>query len=410
MTGKRIAKCAAAAALALLVFASGWFGTVPVSASSLTSLRQKQSQLKQEQQQIAQDLKKLKNDKAKKLEYKKALDAQITNKRNQIDNLNDQIAGYDADIKAKEAQIADKQRSIDEDTRKFKERVRALYLTGEASNLEIILSAENIMDLADKAELLRVISEHDTELINRLKSDMESVRQQKEQIEASRKSVTEARSEYEQDEKDLTQLENEAAQVIAGLSADEQQKLADNKKVAAQQAQLDRAIDDWFKAYYAELARKKNSAGGGGAGAGSGGYVSKGNFTWPVPSCTNITSGYGWRNLGGGSEFHKGVDISRGGIYGAPIVAADSGRVIQAGMGYYGTGYGGYGNVVAIDHGGGYSTLYGHMSRVAVGNGQQVKKGQIIGYVGSSGQATGPHLHFEIRVNGAAQNPMKWFG
>jgi len=413
LAGRRIAKCAAALALAFLIFASGQVGAAPAAASSsLGSLRQQQSQLERQQQQIAQQLKTLRDNKAKQLEYKNKLDAQITNKQNQIDNLNRQIAGYDADIREKEAQIAGKQRSIEADTEKFKERVRAMYLTGEASNLEIILNAKNIMDLADKAEILKVISKHDTALIERLKSDMESVRREKEEIETGRRAVTQAKSEYEQDKKDLAQLENEADKVLAGLSADERQKVADSQKVREQRAQADKAIDDWYQSYYRSLQQHTGGGTGGGSngGGGSGGYVSSGKFAWPVPSCTNVTSGFGRRNIGGGSEFHKGVDISRGGIYGAPIVAADSGRVIQAGMGVYGSGYGGYGNVVAIDHGGGYSTLYGHMASVAVHDGQQVTKGQIIGTVGSTGQSTGPHLHFEIRVNGTAQNPMNWFG
>ncbi len=422
MTGRWTTKLVTVT-LALLILSMGAFTDAPVSASSLTSLRQQQSRLKREQEQISGDLKSLRNNKTQKVEYKKKLDSQIAVKQNQIDNLNQQIAGYDADIQKKEAQIADKQKSIQSDTEKFKERVRAMYLTGEASQLEIILNAESIMDLADKAEILKAISRHDTQLINRLKSDMESVKIEKEQIQSSRKSVTDAKSECKQDKKELTQLENEVNRVIAGLSAEEKQKLYDSEKISGQQKQADKAIDDWYRSYYEaqkkkqqEQEQKRRKSGGSGGsggsagGAGSGGYVSSGHFAWPVPSCTNITSGFGWRNIGGGSEYHKGIDISRGGIYGAAIVAADSGRVIQAGMGFYGTGYGGYGNVVAIDHGGGYSTLYGHMSSVSVHAGQQVSKGQVIGHVGSTGQATGPHLHFEIRVNGTAQNPMKWFG
>ena len=417
MTGKKLARFAGAGLLALLIAVSapGVF-PAPAQASSLSQLQSQQQQLKDQQKQIAGDLAKLKNDKAQQVAYKNQLDAQIKNTQAQIDNLGSQVTALDSDIRDKEAQIASKQVSINTNYQKLKERLRALYLTGEASNLEVILNAKNIMDLADKTEILQVITEHDTDLINTLKSEMESVRTQKQQIEQNRAAVASAKSEYDQKQKDLQSLENQASQVIVKISSDQAQKQAESVQNAAQQKKLDQAVDDWFADYYRKQQeqQQQNRGGGGGGGSnvggnsgGGGGYVSQGQFTWPVPSCTHLSRGFGDMSTG---SFHKGVDIAGAGIYGAQIVAADSGRVIMAGWGNYGTGYGGYGNVVAIDHGGGYSTLYGHMSSVAVSTGQQVTKGQTIGAVGSTGDSTGPHCHFEIRVNGVAQNPMNWFG
>ncbi|MGN1112185.1 MAG: peptidoglycan DD-metalloendopeptidase family protein [Acutalibacteraceae bacterium] len=122
-----------------------------------------------------------------------------------------------------------------------------------------------------------------------------------------------------------------------------------------------------------------------------------GSFIWPVPYTHNITSYFGprWGRL------HGGIDIAAGGVDGQPIVAADSGTVILAGN--QGDGYGNY---VIIDHGNGYKTLYGHMSSVAAYTGQQVAQGEVIGYVGSTGNSTGPHLHFEIRVNDVQTDPL----
>lgn len=400
MTGRKLAKCAAVLFLALsLLFSPQLYS--PASASSLSDLQKKQTDLKRRQTEVASQIAKLKNDKNQKVQYKNALTEQIKTVQDQIDTYNDQIAALDKDILDKEAQIADKQKNIDSDFEKLKGRLRALYMTGEASNIEIILSAKSVMDLEDKTVAVKAITEHDSELINGLKSEMAEVQKQKSEIESNKKEATDAKTQLDTKQNELSALVNEANSVIADISANEQSAKSESAELAAERKKADQAIDDWYKAYYAS----QNSGGTGG----SGGYVSKGNFTWPVPSCTNITSGYGWRDIGSGKEFHKGIDISRSGIYGAPIVAADSGRVIQAGFGVYGSGYGGYGYVVAIDHGGGYSTLYGHMSRVAVSKGQQVSKGQVIGYVGASGEATGAHCHFEIRVNGVAQNPMNWF-
>jgi murein DD-endopeptidase MepM/ murein hydrolase activator NlpD len=395
LIGKKAVKLLAAVLAAFLLILSVP-AVQPAEASTLSELQQKQEELKQKKAEVDAQLESLKNDKSKKLQYKEVLLSQINTVEEQIDNLNDQIAQLNSDIKEKEQQIAQKQQDIDSDIEKLKERLYAIYLTGDASTLEIILNAKNLMDLADKAEVLKAITEHDTELINRLKEEMQSIADQKEEIEQQRDAVAEHKKEYDQKQAELTELVNEVNQTIAELSEDESAMEAQSKALAQQEAEAAEAIDAWYAQYYASQ---------GGGTSNSGGYVSTGNFTWPVPSCTTITSGFGAR----WGTVHKGIDISRSGIYGAAIVAADSGKVIKAGYGNYGTGYGGYGNVVAIDHGGGYSTLYGHMSRVAVSAGEYVTKGQVIGYVGSTGQSTGPHLHFEIRVNGVAKDPMNWF-
>lgn len=128
------------------------------------------------------------------------------------------------------------------------------------------------------------------------------------------------------------------------------------------------------------------------------------SLVWPVPGHTNITSGFGSR----WGTTHKGIDISDGSVNGAQIVAAMGGTVIQAGFGVSGSGYGGYGNCVAIDNGNGVVTLYAHMSSIACSVGMTVSAGQTIGFVGSTGDSTGPHLHFEIRLNGTAVDPLPY--
>ncbi|QAT48416.1 peptidase M23 [Caproiciproducens sp. NJN-50] len=395
MSGNKAVRILAAVLAAFLLLFSVP-AVQPAQASTLSDLQKKQSGLKQKKAQVDAQIKSLKNDETKKQQYKDALTSQINTVEEQIDNLNDQIAGLNSDIKEKESQIAQKQKEIDTDFDKLKERLYAIYLTGDASTMEIILNAKSVMDLADKTEILQAITQHDTELIDRLKEEMQSVSDQKTDIEKNRDAVAANKKEYDQKQTELTSYVNEANSALADIAADQSAAQAQSKALAKQEDEASKAIDAWYAEYYASK--------GGGTG-GSGGYVSTGNFMWPVPSCTSITSGFGPR----WGTVHKGIDISRSGIYGAQIVAADSGKVMQAGYGNYGTGYGGYGNVVAIDHGGGYSTLYGHMSRVAVSKGQQVTKGQTIGYVGSTGDSSGPHCHFEIRVNGVAKNPLNWF-
>lgn len=413
MAGKKICKRLISFTLVLSLFLLPSLMQPASAATNLSSLQQQQEQLKKQQAANAAKLKSLKADKAQKQAYKATLDSQVQTVQSQMDVLNKQITAYDADIKDREAKIAAKQTEIVDNTQKLKERLHALYLTGEASSLEIILSAQNIVDLADKTEALRAITAHDTELINALKSDMASIKTEKDTIEQNRENVAQAKVTMDSKKKELSDLVAEANAVIADISSDVSDAQAKDAQLAKQRTQLDAAVDQWYKDYYA--AQAKNNSGGGkssGGNSGSGGYVSKGNFAWPLPGINTITSGFGPR----WGTFHKGIDITSGSAYGKPIVAADSGRVMMAGWGNYGTGYGGYGNVVAIDHGGGYSTLYAHCSSVAVSAGQTVKKGQVIAYVGNTGDVSGSygahpgtHLHFEIRVNGVAKNPMNWF-
>ena len=131
--------------------------------------------------------------------------------------------------------------------------------------------------------------------------------------------------------------------------------------------------------------------------------TSTGSYVWPCPSSKGITSGYGMRkiNLYGYEKFHAGIDV--GANMGASIIAADGGTVIVS------TYDGGYGNYIMINHGGGRVTLYAHMSSRAVTVGTTVNKGQVIGYVGSTGNSTGPHLHFEVRNNGGTVDPLTYF-
>ena len=383
-------------ALALAVIVA--FSLVPPGAqasSTINQLQQKQSQLKKQQEATAAKLKQLKADKAKQQEYKNTLDTQVQTVQSQIDTLNDQVAALDADIKEKESQIAEKQKSIDANIEQLKQRVRAIYLLGESSQLEMILGAQDMVDFLDKTELVRSISQHDQQVIQTLKTDMASIKTQKEQIEQNRQNVAQAKKELDSKNTELSGLLAESSRVLTELSANVVSTNSENNRLAAERKKVDAEIDRWYKEYYASIKdnNKNNQA--------SGGYVSKGQFAWPVPGYTKITSYWG------DGRGHKGIDIAGSGIYGKPIVAADNGRVILANHSGWG---GGYGLCAYIDHGGGYSTRYGHASKIIVSTGDVVKKGQVIGYVGSTGDSSGPHLHFEIRVNGVAQNPMKWFG
>ena len=390
------------AALALAVTVSFLFPLQGAGAATLAELQQEQTRLEEEKKENDEKLAALKDDRDKQLEYKNALDSQVSNLERQIDSLTAQITALDASIEEKNAAIAEKQRNIDEDVETLKERLCAIYMMGDASTLEILLQSESVIDMAQKVELLNIITEHDTKLIAQLTADMEEIADEKAEIEQEKEQVTAARTELESTGAELAAVQTEAERVLAELNESVAEVQAESDRIAAEKAAASDEIDQWWKDYYAQQAAQNNSSSGssgssGSANYGSGGYVSTGNFTWPVPGFTNISCGY--------SSGHKAIDVSGGGrnMYGAQIVAADSGRVVAATYHYS------YGNYVMIDHGGGYSTLYAHASSLAVSVGQTVTKGQTIAYVGSTGNSTGNHLHFEVRVNGVRQNPFNWF-
>ena len=406
------------------------------AADDIDTLKAKQAQLAQAKQENDEKLAKLRTDKGDKEAYRNTLQSQISTLQDQIDTYNAQIEDLDQQITEAQNAIAGKQKDIASDTAKLKERLRALYMAGEASNLEILLSADSMVDLADKTEALQMVTQHDTALITNLKNEMDEVRDQKAKIEQNRKDAAEAKTAVDDKQGELKGLEQETQSVIDDMASTESDLQSTSEQLAKQEDEAAAAVDQWMAEYQAsqeraQLAAKQeaerqqasqqqgsgsgsdagsgSSSGSGDSGSGESGGGSgpseapsygSGSMCWPVPSCTSISSGYGSR----WGTFHKGIDIP--GSYGAAIVAADSGTVIKAGFGVSGSGYGGYGNVVAIDHGNGTVTMYAHMSSVAVSAGSTVAKGQTIGYVGSTGQSTGNHCHFEVRVNGSAVNPM----
>ena len=412
-------------------------GTTAFAAEDLDTLKARQASLAQQKQDNDEKLASLRQDKSDKEAYRDTLLDQISTLQDQIDTYKSQIESLDGQIVDAQNAIADKDADIQEDTALLKERLRALYMAGEATNLEILLSADSMVDLADKTEALRMVTEHDTALIDTLRDEMAEIQDEKDFIEQSREDAANARTAVQEKQKELKGLEEEAQAVIDDMASQESSLESESQRLAEEEAAAADAIDQWIAEYnesqrraqiaaQQEADRKKaeqqaaqqqanstpsssnntssnssDTSNDAGEDTPSGGQsYGTGSLRWPVPSCTSISSGFGSR----WGTTHKGIDIPAS--YGSAIVAADSGTVIQAGYGISGSGYGGYGNVVAIDHGNGIITLYAHMSSVATSVGATVAKGQTIGYVGSTGNSTGNHCHFEVRVNGTAVDPL----
>jgi murein DD-endopeptidase MepM/ murein hydrolase activator NlpD len=267
-------------------------------------------------------------------------------------------------------------------------RLVAAYEAEAPDGLAFVLSARSFGDVLDGLDYVRAIAEADKRIAEsvaaakrevtvahaRTKRARDSVRRQAEIVAVRVHQVRVLRDELLANKGQLVEARSRKKQSLASLSAEER---ADASEI------------DALQEVSAELAAKIRAAQ---TGSNVIRTPSAAGLIWPVDA--PITSPFGWR----WGRMHEGIDLGAG--YGAPIAAAAPGTVIYAGW------LGGYGNLTVIDHGGGLATAYGHQSSIAVGVGDQVAQGQAIGYVGSTGHSTGPHLHFEVRVNGQAVDPL----
>ena len=385
-----------------------------VTRDQITELQEQLAELEEQVQAQQEIVDSLAESKAKIVERKVALDKKIDLVQRQVALIESTVAIYDEIVneKAEELDEALNAEAVQAET--LRTRIRAMEENGNNSYISFIFEARSLTDLLGRIADINDIMHYD----RNLEATYRAARENVEEIKAGYEEVL---AEQESLRKELSLRTDELqAQIEAAYTlisdindqSDDAQAEYDaiNKARADADAEIDRLLAALAAQEAAEAAARANAGGGGGGGGsggggggGGGGAVSLTSLMWPVPSCSLITSRFGYRvsPTAGASTYHGGLDI--GAAQGATIVSAQSGTVIAA------TYNNGYGNYVMVDHGGGIVTLYGHMQSIAVGYGQKVSQGQTIGYVGSTGVATGPHCHFEIRVNGAQTDPAPYF-
>lgn len=329
------------------------------------------------------------------------LDAELADAEALVAEAEQALRRTDAEIAANTEDLAQTKRDLEIRKDQLRTRARASFMHGGVSYPEAVLDVEAANDLGVSMQYLRSMMSSDEDRVEQITAlerkyeatlaRLDDLRAAQDEAKAKRARerdrvvalVAERREIAEQ----LAAQANEHERLLGALEEDEQQYAAAIDDLEAESAAIQGRL--------ARLAAKQRQTKGSGAAAPA---ASSGRFQWPVNG--SLTSGFGYRThpILGTSRLHAGVDFGAG--TGTPIVAADNGRVVSAGW------TGGYGNAVIIDHGGGVATLYGHQSRLAVRSGARVSRGQVIGYVGSTGMSTGAHLHFELRINGVPRDPM----
>lgn len=333
------------------------------------------------QSQINNEIKSEK-DKVKQGKEKEAeLSKEIQNLETKIGEAENEVYALEGKIKETEGQIATAteelkiaEEKVAEQNTNLNSRLRTMYKNGSIGFVDVILNSGSISEFISNVEMVKIVYSSDQEVLEQLQENHDKIDEKKQELETLQTEMVSQKQE---------QLDKQTA-----LKAD-RDEVAKKKEGVTQQIG---EAEDNIAALEAESAAISNAIKNDTSSSANSSY-NDGVMTWPVPGYSRVSSPYGWRNCPfHGREFHSGIDIPAG--YGSKVVAAASGTVILAKYS------GGYGNCIIISHGGGLYTLYAHNSSLTVKNGQYVNKGQQIARIGSTGNSTGNHSHFEVRKGG----------
>lgn len=397
---------------------------------SISDLEQQLQQLEQENQKYQKILDDTKSDIAEKEEYKSALVSKVQVLDEKIAVTREKISSLNDDIKEKQDAYDKGLSEVEDQFDALANRLRILYMSGNATDLEIIFGAKDFSDLIDKMELVKSLANSDKELISEIQTKLDELSTKKKSLEADKKDLETQQASLKSDQDEFNKLISDNDEILKNLYASNSKAQNSLESAALQSDEIEAKISQYYAAqkaaaeHAAQASQSSSSSGSSSSsssGSSSSGSSSSGSSSVIVPS----GSGFAWPTPGFvslSSEWfedrevynHGGIDIAGAGIMGTPVVAAADGTVVATNSSCthnWGKSYscgcgGGYGNYVMISHAGGKMTVYGHLTSLTVSSGQSVSRGQVIGYVGSTGNSTGPHLHYECRLNGVRYNPM----
>ena len=385
----RLGRCLAAMAMVVLLVAAEASPALAATWSDVNDLENQASSLDSKKKELQSKLDALSDDKSEAMARKQLLDQQIANTAAQIQNTEAQIAEYASLITQTEAELADAEEKEEAQYELFCARVRDMEERGTVSYWSVLFKATSFTDLLGRLDIINEIMDADQRVIDELQALQEEIETKKADLETGKAEEEAAKADLEAKKSELNTQRSEANAVIQQLTANENETEAVLADLEAEQDAL-----------WAEAQRLSDQLIAQQAASGQSTESNPGGYIWPVDS-RYITSTVGGRASPGGigSTNHKGTDIGRVG-YTSSVYAAKAGTVIVS---QYSSSYGNY---VVISHGSGNTTLYAHMSSRKVSVGQYVNQGDVIGITGSTGNSTGPHLHFEVTENGVRVNPL----
>lgn len=392
--------------LCIIVGVTSTLYTAALTQSQRNSLNNDIAKLKQQASDIQSEINKLKAEKKDQAAILAAVRKKIANTQAQIDRCNQEISSINSKISANKAEIAAKESEIADDQLAFKKRIRAIYMSNSDSSVQILLGAENFAQFLQLSQLTSSVSSHDKRLIEDLKAEISVLNEKITENEELLNQQVSIKSTIAEQQKELETQENEAASIYNNIESEQTDKQDDVDAINAQVKKLQKQLED-------DIASRNYSS-----------FINPNTgLQWPVSGFFNISAGF-QSNDAVHKGRHNGIDISGGSINGQPIRAIADGYVTLVNNScthnYKKNGNccgNGYGNYCTINHGtltvngnsANYVAYYAHASRIIVSNGQYVKQGDVVGYVGTTGWSTGYHLHLGILRNGSWINPYPLF-
>ena len=406
---KRKIRAAVALCLSVLMIGTAVSETIPVPAYAVTQsqideLKAQRNVIRAQRQEKQAIVEALEAEKADVVAQKQAMDERNMYTLQQIQLNNQEIELYDEMIAEKAAELEEAQRLEDEQLERYRARVRAMEENGGYNILAIISKSDSFSDMLTAMDDVGEIMESDRQLEDAYIAARENTESVKADYENTRSQLEELKAQLKAEQEELEKDIEEAIQIILNLENDLENRQAEYDAIMAAEDAANATIDKLVAELEAQRAAEAAAAAAAAGGSGGGGSANaSGSFLWPVASYVYVSSRFGLRvhPITGEKKSHTGIDIASN--QGTAVYASDGGSVTLAGWN------GGYGNCIMIDHGNGYVTLYGHLSSISVSVGQTVSQGATIGAVGSTGNSTGPHLHFEVLKNGTRIDPEQFF-
>ena len=406
---KRKIRAAVALCLSVLLMGTAVSEAFPVPAYAVTQsqideLKAQRNVIRAQRQEKQAIVEALEAEKADVVAQKQAMDERNMYTLQQIQLNNQEIELYDEMIAEKAAELEEAQRLENEQLERYRTRVRAMEENGGYNILAIISKSDSFSDMLTAMDDVGEIMESDRQLEDAYIAARENTESVKADYEDTRAELEELKAQLKAEQEELEKDIEEAIQIILDLENDLENRQAEYDAIMAAEDAANATIDKLVAELEAQRAAEAAAAAAAAGGSGGGGSANaSGSFMWPVASYVYVSSRFGLRvhPITGQKKSHTGIDIASN--QGTAVYASDGGSVTLAGWN------GGYGNCIMIDHGNGYVTLYGHLSSISVSVGQTVSQGTTIGAVGSTGNSTGPHLHFEVLKNGTRIDPEQFF-